>query len=145
MGTIKIDPFATFESLAKTISEAAQEFEKGLHTEKNEFNPRADIYEDENNVYISLEAAGINKEDVSVRLSEEKILVVKGEKKRNTLAQERKVVRGERLFGEFSRNFALPESADTNSISAQFKNGVLDITIAKKAPEQAKEIYVEIN
>ncbi len=53
-------------------------------------------------------------------------------------------IRNERVFGEFSRSFVLPENIDFEKIAAKFENGVLELAIPKKEPEKPKEINIDI-
>lgn len=145
MTTLRFDPFRGFETVIKKFNEIASDLEKGVVVEKGSFAPRVDIYEDEANLYIYAEVAGIKKENISIKINDERMLVLSGSKEREAIEDGRNYVRTERRFGEFSRSFVLPDNVDLEKIKANYNNGVLEITISKKAPEPPKEVVISIN
>lgn len=107
------------------------------------FSPRIDVEEDTTNVYIYAELPGMEKSDIKVTLNEERVLTIRGEKKKAEDNAEVKRLQNERRFGSFTRSINLSEQVNTQHINAEFTNGVLKITIAKNA-ETDNEISVEI-
>jgi HSP20 family protein len=148
MAIIRFDPFRGFESLSRRMSQLASDFEKGLTIDYGSFAPRVDISEDEKKLYFHVELPGIAKEDVKVSINNDNVLMIKGEKKREERfedkAEDKCFLRVERVFGAFTRSFALPENINTDSISAKYENGVLNIELDKKEPEKPKEVLIEI-
>jgi len=145
MTMLRFEPFRGFESVMKKISDIAADLEKGAIVEKsNSFNPRVDMYEDDKNIYLFVEIPGMSKDDVQIKLSDERILSLKGVKQRKSGDEGKAYIRSERSFGEFSRNFVLSENIENEKIKAAYKNGLLEITIAKKEPEPPKEIEIAI-
>lgn len=147
MSIIRFEPFRGFESLVRRMNEFLEDFEKGFTVGASEFTPRTDISEDEKNIYVSVEVPGISKEDIKVTLNDENVLVIKGEKKRETKTEdkERSYIRVERSFGSFQRSFMLPDNVKKDNIAAKFENGVLTITLEKVEPEPPKQIEISIN
>ena len=145
MTMVKFDPYRGFESLTRRMNKVMNEFEKGFSIESGGFNPRIDITEDEKNIYVHAEIAGIAKEDVSINVNEERMLTIKGEKKREEIDKDLTFIRNERSFGSFSRSFMMPESADIENIDAKFNSGLLEVVVPKIEPEKPKEINVEIS
>lgn len=147
MSIIRFEPFRGFESLVRRMNEFLEDFEKGFTVGTSEFTPRTDISEDEKNIYVSVEVPGISKEDIKVTLNDENVLVIKGEKKRETKTEdkERSYIRVERSFGSFQRSFMLPDNVKKDNIAAKFENGVLTITLEKVEPEPPKQIEISIN
>ena len=146
MSVIRFDPLRGFENLSKKMGNLVDEFEKGFSFEYGSFAPRVDIAEDEKSVYFHAELPGIRKEDVKVSINDDNILTIKGTKKRvETEGENQKnFIRLERTYGEFTRSFVLPENINTDSISAKFDNGVLEVTLQKKEPSKPKEVEVKI-
>jgi len=107
------------------------------------FVPAVDIYEDAHNITLKLEAPGIRQEDLDIRI-ENQNLVVKGERKLDAEEREENFRRIERRFGTFVRSFTLPQTVDPDTIKAAYDNGVLKISIAKKAEAKPKQIKVEV-
>lgn len=145
MTTLRIDPFRGFENMLRKMNEVAGEIERGFTVETGGFNPRIDIYEDEKNVYITAELAGVPKDKVSIKLSEDRMLVISGKKERNENEKDKIYLRNERNFGEFSRTFVLPENLELQNVKANYRDGVLEISVPKKQPEPPKEIEIAIS
>ena len=103
--------------------------------------PAMDVEEDENQIAIRLELAGIAKEDVNLTL-EDGVLTVSGEKKSDRKVDEKNYHLVERSFGSFQRTLTLPSGVDATRAEATFENGVLVITVPKA--EAAKPRKLEI-
>ncbi len=145
MTMLRFDPFRGFETVIKKINEVAGDMEKGLVIEKGSFSPRVDIYEDDANLYIFAEFAGLSKENVSIKINEEKVLSLSGKKAKQEENDSKTIIRSERSFGEFNRTFVLPDNLNLEQVKANFREGVLEITIAKKEPVPPKEIAINID
>lgn len=144
MTMLKFEPFRGFESLAKRMNEFVGDIEKGVRFEIGDFAPRVDISEDEKNIYLHAELPGIVKEDVKVSVNEDRLLTLKGEKKRNDKVENKNFVRVERNYGSFVRTFVLPENVNFEAIEAKFENGILEVSLPKIDPVKPKDFSVEI-
>jgi len=144
MTLVKFDPFRGFEKVGRRMSEFINDFEKGFSFEMGGFNPRVDITEDDNSLFVHAELPGMAKENVKISVSEDRMLTIKGEKKRVEKKEDKNYVRSERVWGEFSRSFLMPEYIDIEKIDAKFDNGVLELVMPKIEPPKPKEINVEI-
>lgn len=145
MTLVKFEPFRGFESLSRRMNEMFGELEKGVRFEIGDFSPRVDIAEDEKNVYLHAELPGIERENVKISISEDRILVLKGEKKREEKVENKNYVRVERNYGSFTRSFALPDNISIEKVDAKFENGVLNMTLPKNEPAKPKEVAININ
>lgn len=147
MAIVKFDPFREISSAMSKMNEFLTDFDKLFYTENRGFYPSVDISEDEQNIYLNIELPGLGKDDFQVKVKENNVLVIKGEKKQETKTEdkERNYIRIERHFGEFSRYFTLPDNVNTEKIDAKFNNGVLSVTIEKKEPEKPNEKLIEIS
>lgn len=147
MAILKFDPFREISSAMSKMSEFLSDFDKGFYNQPGAFYPAVDISDDEKNIYLNLELPGLTKDDVQIKIRENNVLVIKGEKKQEnkTEDKERNYIRVERHFGEFSRYFTLPDNINPEKIDAKFENGVLSISIEKKEPEKPNEKLIEIN
>ncbi len=105
--------------------------------------PLVDIIEDEKEYLIKAELPEVRKEDVKVSV-EDGILTISGERKHETEENGAKYHRVERAYGLFSRSFTVPESADASKVSAEFKNGVLTVHLAKDEKAKPKSIEVKV-
>lgn len=161
MGIIRVNPFRALEHYKRNIDRNLNWFDEADYCSHANFVPKIDISEDENNIIISAEVPGIAKEDIEVKVNDENVLVIKGEKKSEFCTHKEKeqedvktvkekeeggleYFRAERSYGKFSRSFMLPDNADGEKIKAKHNNGVLELVIAKKEPDKPKEISVKI-
>jgi HSP20 family protein len=104
--------------------------------------PPMDIYENGDNLVLKAELAGINPDDMEIRV-EDNTLYLKGERKSETDVKEQNYHRVERSYGTFARSFSLPNSVDADKVVANYKDGVLTLTMPKK--EEAKPKTIKIN
>ena len=107
------------------------------------FVPPVDVYEDEHSVTLKIEVPGIEEKDIDVRI-ENNTLTVHGERKFETEEKEENYRRVERQYGSFTRTFTLPPTVDGEKVSANYDQGVLKITLPKKAEAKPKQIKVTI-
>lgn len=144
MTLIKFDPYRGVESAFRRMNRFVNEFDKGISIETGGFNPRVDIYEDDNSLLVHAEMPGIEKQDVKVSVNEDRILTIKGEKKKENYEENRSMIRSERIFGSFTRSFVLPENVDIEKVEASYNQGILELKLAKKEPEKPKEVEINI-
>src|SRR6202030_3337643 len=108
------------------------------------FAPPVDIYEDEHSITLKMEVPGIDEKDIDVRV-ENNNLTVHGERKIEREEKEENFRRIERQYGSFTRSFTLPSSVDPGQVSADYAQGVLEITLAKKAAAKPNQIKVNVD
>jgi HSP20 family protein len=99
--------------------------------------PSANIRERAEDFKIDLAVPGMDKKDFSVEV-DNGILTVSGERKEENMEENEKLTRREFHYGSFKRTFSLPESANPDSVSASYKDGVLSLTIAKREESKQK-------
>jgi HSP20 family protein len=103
---------------------------------------KVDISEDESAFHLDAELPGIAKESVTLNI-EDDVLTIKAERKVETEESNKNYHRIERSSGSFSRSFNLGEMIDQESINADFKNGILHVTLPKAVPvKKKKEISI---
>jgi len=107
------------------------------------FAPPVDIYEDEHSITVQAELPGINEKDLDIRL-ENNILTISGERKLENEQKQDNFHRIERSYGRYTRSFTLPSSVDTEHINAQFENGVLKVTMAKREEAKPRQIKIGV-
>ena len=108
-----------------------------------EFNPRVNVTEDENGVYLSAELPGMDEKDIELSVTDDAI-TIKGEKKQENEDKSKNYYRSERSWGSFQRSIALPEHVDTDKAEAAFEKGVLTITLPKVETEKSKAKKIAI-
>ncbi len=107
------------------------------------WNPNTDIFETDTEVVIRIEAAGLDPEQLSVRLQGDR-LTVRGYRPESHSCTPVTYQQMEISYGPFEKVFILPEEIRTNPIRAQYRRGVLEITISKEPAETEQEDTVEL-
>lgn len=106
--------------------------------------PRADVHENDNAFVVQLDLPGVDKNNVKVKF-EDDTLVVSGERKYESSVDGKNFHRVERIYGSFTRSISVPKDVDPEKIGANFKNGVLEITLPKTEEVKPKEIEIKVN
>ncbi len=110
--------------------------------EAKAWKPAVDIYETDHDLVLKAELPGVDPKNLEVRV-EDGTLYLKGERKQESEVKEEKYHRVERSYGAFTRTFTLPSTVSTEGIKADYKDGVLTLTMAKR--EEAKPKAIKIN
>jgi HSP20 family protein len=113
----------------------------GAANQEHGWTPAVDIREEDNRYLITADIPGVNGKGIEVTL-EEGVLSIKGERNTETGVSEAGYRRRERTHGTFLRQFTLPDTVDTTSISAAARDGVLEITIPKQDKPEPRKITV---
>lgn len=103
--------------------------------------PAVDIFETEQNIVLKAELPGIDPKEVEATVHEG-TLYLKGERKYEKEVNEESYHHVERAYGSFARSFELPASVDADKVQAEFKDGVLTLTMPKKEEAKAKKIKI---
>ncbi len=107
------------------------------------WSPAVDILETENELVLKADVPDVKLEDIDVRV-ENQTLSIKGERRFDKELAENGYHRIERSYGTFVRSFAVPNSVDTEKVSADYKNGVLTVTLPKKEAAKPKQVKIEV-
>lgn len=105
--------------------------------------PSLDLGATEKEYTVSIEIPGVSEKDVSIELVHD-ALIIRGEKKQRKEEKSKNFYRLERSYGSFQRTLSLPEDVNRENIKADFKNGVLNITIPRMALPENKVKQIEI-
>jgi len=103
--------------------------------------PATDLVENESEYVLRADLPGLTQDDVSIEL-DDNVLTLSGERKAEHEGREEGYYRLERAFGSFARSLTLPDGVDPDGITANFRNGVLEVRVPK--PEQRKPRKVAI-
>lgn len=107
------------------------------------WTPPCDIYENEKEIVLKAELPEMRKEDVHVTL-ENNVLTLRGERKFEEAVNRENYHRIERKYGEFMRTFTLPTFVEGSKVLAEFKDGMLTVTLPKNAATIPKPIEVKV-
>jgi HSP20 family protein len=107
------------------------------------WSPAVDIVETENELVVKADLPDVKIEDITVHV-ENQTLTIKGERKFEKDESARGYHRLERSYGNFVRSFGVPSTVDTESVQADYKNGVLTVKLAKKAAAKPRQVKVNV-
>ena len=107
------------------------------------WTPAVDILENENEVVLKADLPDVNMSDIKVDL-ENGTLSLKGQRKFEGEKKEKGYHRIERSYGSFARYFSVPETVDPEKVSAEYKNGVLTITLPKKEIAKPRSVKIDV-
>ena len=109
-----------------------------------EWSPLVDITEDDKEYLIKADLPDVKKEDVKLTVQDD-VMSISGERKYEKEAKGKKYHRVERTYGSFLRSFTVPDDADGNKVSAEFKEGVLNVHLPKSEKAKPKSIEVKVS
>lgn len=107
------------------------------------FGPTTDVTESDKAIEVSIELPGMDEKDVEVNLTDD-VLTIRGEKKHESEDKRRGVYISERSWGSFYRMVPLPPGVDTDKATAEFKRGVLSVTLPKTPEAQSRIKRIEV-
>ena len=107
------------------------------------WNPPVDVVEENNAILVKVEVPGVNEKDLRV-MFEDGVLTITGERQFEQ-KDDRNYHRIERMYGTFTRTFTLPRSVDATRIAAEYRDGVLEISIPKKEESLPKQIQINVS
>ena len=138
MSVVRWSPFREFDNLFQTIERPSPALRRA------DWLPLVDIRETDQEYKIDVEVPAVAAEDLSVAITDG-VLSVSGERKAlEEVDDEGRVHRVERRYGKFVRNFQLPDDADPEQISAQSRDGVLYLSVAKRQTAQSRSIDIKV-
>lgn len=126
---------ANFDRMVKRF------YDDDRHSGSN-FPVRMDLFKEENAFKIVAELPGMEKDKIRISV-ENDLLTISGERGRQP-ENGTELIRSERFFGSFTRSFTLPETIDKSGISADYKNGLLEVTLPVKEEVKPKQVEVKI-
>jgi HSP20 family protein len=142
--TTRFEPFRGVSTLQEQINHLFHEtFDRSEEGSLTTWAPAVDIYETEHELVVKADLPDVKPEDLDIRV-ENNILTIRGERKFEKKVSEDKYLRVERACGSFSRSFSLANTVNTEAIKADYKDGVLALTIPKREEAKPKQIKVQV-
>jgi HSP20 family protein len=141
MALVKYNPFKEFENAIKEFERYVTDVFAAPSTTK--LYPSIDVYEKDGKLNFEIEVPGFKKDDIKVTL-DNNVLTIQGEKRFEKTEKDKKYYLSERVEGAFTRSFNLGDDVLTDTIEANYENGVLTITMQKKEPEKPAVKQIEI-
>lgn len=148
MNLMKWDPFNELEEMSNRLNRIFGRSAMPATTASEmlqmaDWTPSADIQETENAFLVKAEIPGVKKEDVKVTV-EGGVLTIRGERKAEKEESGKKFHRIERSYGSFLRSFRMPEGVDDGAAKAEFKDGMLNITLPKSEKAKSKAVNIDV-
>lgn len=143
------DPFRELDELQKRLSVLFGRAPVKTNGEQQEaltvteWAPLVDIVEDDTQYVITAELPGLEKEKIKVGVQDD-VLTISGERKYEKEEKDKKFHRIERAHGSFSRSFTIPANSDGDTVSAEFKDGILQVHLPKTETVKPKQIEVAV-
>ena len=106
--------------------------------------PAVDIYEGENELVVKADLPDVKPEELDIRVANN-ILTIRGERKFDKKLDEKNYLRVERAYGSFARSFSLANTVNTDAIKADYKDGVLTLSVPKREEAKPKQIKVNVS
>ena len=137
MTVVRYEPWGLLNRLRRELD---QSFETVAR--EASFTPPVDIHEEANQFVVRADLPGVKPADIEIT-AEKGVLSLRGSRNFEQKNDEGHYSRVERVSGKFVRTFSLPENVQTDAIKAQFKDGVLELTIPKIAKAEPRKIEVQ--
>lgn len=151
MAIVRWEPFRDLVSIQERMNRLFDEAFRGNPRANGEddwalggsWAPAVDIYEQEGNIVLKAELPGVDAKNVDIHV-ENNVLTLRGERKFDHEVKRDNYHRVERTYGTFARSFTLPNVVDTERINAEYKDGVLRVTLPKKEEAKPKQISISV-
>ncbi|MET0553459.1 MAG: Hsp20/alpha crystallin family protein [Vicinamibacteria bacterium] len=150
MQIVRFEPFRDLLGLQDRMTRLFEESYRATQRSASEeqraaaasWAPAVDIYEQGTDIVLKAELPGVDPKDVDIRL-ENNVLILRGQRQLQGDVKRESYHRVERSYGTFSRSFTLPTVVDQAQVKAEFKDGLLQVTLPKR--EEAKPKQIQIN
>ncbi len=144
---VKRDPFNELRSIEEDFNRlfrgALPRFFSSEEPLGGNWSPGVDIYEDQNSIVLEAELPGLKPGDFNLSIENYK-LTLSGERKFEKEGKGDNWHRVERGYGSFTRSFSLPSRVNVDEVNAEFKDGVLRVTLPKREEVKARQIEVKV-
>lgn len=149
MNLVKWDPFRELDEVSNRLNRMFGRFPVRAESGNEmlalaDWTPTVDISETGTAYLVKAEIPGVKKEDVKVTI-QDGMLTIQGERRQEKEEKGKKFHRIECSYGSFMRSFRVPDDADENSVKAEFKDGMLNVTLAKSEKAKPKSIEVSVS
>lgn len=141
----RFEPFRGFANLQDQVNRLFSESFRthGEESALTAWAPAVDIYETPNELVVKADLPDVNEKDIDIRV-ENNLLTIRGERKVEKSVSEENFLRVERTYGSFSRSFSLPNTVNAEAIAADYKNGVLTVTLPKREESKPRQVKVNV-
>jgi HSP20 family protein len=138
---IRWTPFNELPSLQNELSRFMNGLLEGNGRSTQSWVPTADVWERDEEIVYAFDLPGIAEDKISVEL-DDGALTISAEREREQTVEDGRYYRYERRFGTFTRTIGVPQGVTEDSVSASYKDGVLEVHVRKPEQPQPKKIQV---
>jgi len=143
MTIIRWQPLREIDALQREMNRLFEGLPPATDNAANNFMPAVELEEDTNVIYLKLEIPGLEAKDLDVQVTAEAV-VVSGDRKFERTASEKGITRSEFRYGKFQRVIPLPSRIQNTETQAEYKDGVLRLTLPKAEEEKNKVFKVSL-
>jgi len=146
MSITRYDPFRDLRNLQEEVNRlftgnVGRSFDdEGIA--RGSWSPSVDIYENKDHIILEAELPGMNREDFDLSV-ENNVITLRGERRFDKKDETDNYHRVERAYGSFTRSFTLPNTVTAEGATADYRNGVLRVTLPKRAETKARRIEID--
>lgn len=149
MNLVKWNPFRELEDVSNRLNTIFGRLPVRVESERemlgvSDWTPSVDISETDTAYLIKGEIPGVKKEDIKVTV-EDGMISMRGERHQEKEDKGEKFHRIERSYGSFMRSFRVPDDADESAVKAEFKDGMISVTLPKSEKARNKPRAIEIS
>ena len=145
MTIVRYDPFRDLRTLQEEVNRLfSTNLTRGFGEEgigRGAWNPSVDIYENKDHIVLEAELPGMNRDDFELSV-ENNVITLRGERQFEKKDDTDNYHRVERSYGSFTRSFTLPQTVSADGATAEYRNGVLRVTLPKREETKARRIRI---
>lgn len=145
MTIVRYDPFRDLRTLQEEVNRLfSTNLTRGFGEEgigRGAWNPSVDIYENKEHIVLEAELPGMNRDDFELSV-ENNVITLRGERQFEKKDDSDNYHRVERSYGSFTRSFTLPQTVSADGATAEYRNGVLRVTLPKREETKARRIKI---
>ncbi|MBF2045982.1 MAG: Hsp20/alpha crystallin family protein [Leptolyngbya sp. IPPAS B-1204] len=145
MALIRWQPFQEIDALQREMNRLFDDVlaPSGRRENGMAFMPAAELKETEDAIHLRLEVPGLEAKDLNVEVTADSVSI-SGERQSETKTEEKGVFRSEFRYGKFQRVIPLPVQIDNQNVQAEYKDGILKLTLPKMEDERRKVVKVNL-
>lgn len=135
----RFDPFADpFEDMVRRVFKPVR-----WEVDTQSLQIKVDVEENDKAYTVKAEVPGVKKEDINVQIEGNQVSITAESKQEKDVKENGKVIRSERYYGSLYRSFSLGQDVDQGAASAKYADGILQLTLPKKASAATKKLTVQ--
>jgi HSP20 family protein len=136
---------ARFDPFSESIDDMFRRVLRPVRWELDEqpLQIKLDVAENDKSYTVKAEVPGVKKEDINIQIDGNLVSISAESKREKDVKENGKVIRSERYYGSLSRSFTLASEVDQAGATAKYTDGILELTLPKKATTAAKKLTVQ--